>query len=166
MAGLWTCWTEILPCQIYLSQDFHQGTGNHLNRERSESENWYINKQDETTNWRKGNPGNARKLGPQPQLEVQQQPESHIWTHLETMLNLLFHCRKKAKHIHCYSSFLQCLSILTLKLAIDAKIRSYESTNHMILMSHNTSDSLPLKIVRSAIHAEILSAGDRNFLTV
>ncbi|OCT70246.1 hypothetical protein XELAEV_18037168mg [Xenopus laevis] len=90
----------------------------------------------------------------------------------------------------------------TVKLAIDTKIRSYESTyyrtfpspdppltikikvlpyhkvvkeqisqcttsdsNRTIVMSDKASDSLPLKIVRSAIHAEILSTGNRNFLT-
>ncbi|OCT74261.1 hypothetical protein XELAEV_18033220mg [Xenopus laevis] len=42
---------------------------------------------------------------------------------------------------------------------------SAPDSNRTILMSDNTSDSLPLKIVRSAIHAEILSAGDSNFLT-
>ncbi|OCT97070.1 hypothetical protein XELAEV_18009293mg [Xenopus laevis] len=42
---------------------------------------------------------------------------------------------------------------------------SAPDSNRTILMSDNTSDSLPLKIVRSAIHAEILSAADRNFLT-
>ncbi|OCT70548.1 hypothetical protein XELAEV_18037472mg [Xenopus laevis] len=42
---------------------------------------------------------------------------------------------------------------------------SAPDSNRTKVMSDKASDSLPLKIVRSAIHAEILSAADRNLLT-